>query len=89
MSWRLTVAKRAQKKLARFPPRDQDRIAHALDDMTIDPLRGDVVQLKTEPIRFRRRVGAYRIFFRLDVDGRAVNVTEIDRRTTTTYRHRR
>jgi mRNA-degrading endonuclease RelE of RelBE toxin-antitoxin system len=56
--------------------------------MTIEPVRGDVVQLRTQPVRFRRRVGAYRILFRLDVDSQVVNVTDIDRRTTTTYRRR-
>jgi mRNA-degrading endonuclease RelE of RelBE toxin-antitoxin system len=57
----------------------------ALDAMQVDPLSGDVVRLAGQDA-FRRRVGDYRIIFRIDGKGRAVGIVEIARRTTTTYR---
>jgi mRNA-degrading endonuclease RelE of RelBE toxin-antitoxin system len=57
----------------------------ALDAMRADPLSGDVVKLAGHDA-FRRRVGNYRIIFRIDFKAVAVGVLDIQRRTTTTYR---
>ena len=88
MIWQLKIAKSARKNIARFPRKDQEHIHKALREMAVQPLMGDVVRLKTKPIRFRRRVVSYRIFFRLDPENYLIGVSEIDRRTTTTYRRR-
>ena len=89
MIWRLHLAKRAQKRFSRVPPKDRRQILAALDQMSINPFTGNITPLKTRPLRFRRRVGAYRIFFRLDPDqDLTIIVSAIDRRTTTTYRQR-
>jgi mRNA-degrading endonuclease RelE of RelBE toxin-antitoxin system len=57
----------------------------ALAAMQADPLSGDVVKLAGQDA-FRRRVGNYRIIFRIDFAAHAVGIVDIDRRTTTTYR---
>ncbi len=57
----------------------------ALNAMQADPLSGDVVKL-TGQDAFRRRVGNYRIIFRIDFKSVAVGIIDIQRRTTTTYR---
>jgi mRNA-degrading endonuclease RelE of RelBE toxin-antitoxin system len=56
--------------------------------MTSDPFAGDVQPLKGQPLAFRRRVGNWRIFFDAHRDGRIIEVTDVSRRTTTTYRKR-
>jgi len=56
--------------------------------MRDDPFRGDVVPLRHQPAAFRRRVGAWRIFFDVDRERARIAVTEVVRRTTTTYRKR-
>lgn len=56
-----------------------------LDAMRVDPLSGDVVKLAGHDA-FRRRVGNYRIIFRIDFKAVAVGILDIQRRTTTTYR---
>jgi mRNA-degrading endonuclease RelE of RelBE toxin-antitoxin system len=56
--------------------------------MEIDPFAGDVERLRNQPSAFRRRVGDWRIFFDVEPDKRLVEVTAIERRTTTTYRKR-
>jgi mRNA-degrading endonuclease RelE of RelBE toxin-antitoxin system len=57
----------------------------AIDTMHSNPLSGDVVKLKGQNA-FRRRVGNYRIIFRLDFKAFAIGIVDIERRTTTTYR---
>ena len=53
--------------------------------MRTDPLSGDVIKLAGEDA-FRRRVGSYRIIFRIDFGARMLGILDIARRTTTTYR---
>lgn len=85
MNWRLQIAKSAQKSLANFPTKDQQRILAALELMGTNPFMGDIVRLKGEPKTWRRRVGNYRIFFDVDPIFRIVDIVEITRRTSTTY----
>ena len=54
--------------------------------MAHSPFTGDVQQLKNQPTAFRRRVGDWRIFFDVYLERRVVDVPDIRRRTTTTYR---
>jgi mRNA interferase RelE/StbE len=85
MSWAVAVSNRARRNLKRVPAADQQRIMAALDALRSDPLSGDVVKLAGQDA-FRRRVGNYRIIFRIDFEGLAVGILDIARRTTTTYR---
>src|SRR5229473_663033 len=74
MTWTLTVAHDAERNLRRFPSRDRRRLTSALREMHIDPFSGDVAQLRAQPVGYRRRVGAYRILFDVDVRSRCVSV---------------
>ena len=85
MAWTLIVAMPAQKQAARFPAKDQAKIAAALSAMADDPFDGDVLKLEGEEDRWRRRVGNYRIFFTLDRPALTVAVSAIVRRSSTTY----
>jgi mRNA-degrading endonuclease RelE of RelBE toxin-antitoxin system len=85
MTWNVIVARAAQKQLARFPAKDQDRIAAALQAMGADPFSGDIIKLEGDGERWRRRVGNYRVFYSVQVATRTVVVSVIARRTSTTY----
>jgi mRNA interferase RelE/StbE len=85
MSWTVAVSNRAQRNLKRVPAADQQRIMAALDAMRSDPLSGEVLKLAGQDA-FRRRVGNYRIIFRIDFKAFAIGILDIQRRTTTTYR---
>jgi mRNA interferase RelE/StbE len=85
MSWNLRVAKRAQKELNRIPAKDQSRILAALREMSENPFSGDIAPLKGQLTGWRRRVGNYRIFFDVHPDITLIEVTEIARRSSTTY----
>ena len=56
--------------------------------MATDPFSGDVVPLTHQPASYRRRVGDWRIFFDADRTTHRVDITAIERRTTTTYKKR-
>ena len=85
MTWTVVVAKAAQKRLARFPAKDQDKLAAALIAMEGDPFSGDVIKIEGESDRWRRRVGSYRLFYSVNRVARTVSVNAIVRRTSTTY----
>ena len=55
--------------------------------MARNPFAGDVARLKGSQ-SYRRRVGDWRLFFDVYPERRLVEVTELARRTTTTYRRR-
>jgi len=82
--WLIVLAGPARKSLKRIPPLDQARIRAALDEMETDPFRGDIKFLKGRDA-LRRRVGGWRIFYRLEPTQRTLYITAIERRTSTTY----
>lgn len=86
MQWTLVVAKRARKEFEKAPAKSQRLLGAALEEMRQDPFSGDIVRLAGERASWRRRVGAYRILFDLNLELRPIEVIEIVRRTSTTYR---
>ena len=56
----------------------------ALDVMQADPFSGDIKYLKGHA-RLRRRVGNWRIFFRVERAENTIYISAIERRATTTY----
>jgi mRNA interferase RelE/StbE len=86
--WRLTFSLNAQRSLRRLPPEGRRRLDGAIAEMERDPLSGDVVLLKDYPVGYRRRVGPYRILFDIDRTTHSVQIQDIERRTSTTYRRR-
>ncbi|MBI2035500.1 MAG: type II toxin-antitoxin system RelE/ParE family toxin [Candidatus Liptonbacteria bacterium] len=85
MSFAVHVAKSAKKHLSRFPKNDKGRIVNALDELSKDPYSGDIEKLGGQENSWRRRVGNYRIFYDIRIDLKLIEVTEINRRTSSTY----
>ena len=85
MNWTLNITKSARKELARLPAKDQEHILVALGELEKNPFSGDVVRLRQGPSAWRRRVGSYRLFFDIYPATHVVVVSEIARRTSTTY----
>jgi mRNA-degrading endonuclease RelE of RelBE toxin-antitoxin system len=54
--------------------------------MVADPFQGDLKLLKGQQRVFRRRIGAWRIFFFRVPNVKRIVVSAIERRTSTTYR---
>ncbi|HXB66959.1 MAG TPA: type II toxin-antitoxin system RelE/ParE family toxin [Candidatus Acidoferrales bacterium] len=85
MTWTIVVAKAAQKQLKGIPARDLDKITTGIRAMAANPFHGDIVKLEGGENGYRRRVGSFRVFFRVDRASRIVQISAILRRTSTTY----
>lgn len=88
MSWKVVLTRPAKKALDRLETKDRNLVVRALGAMENDPLSGDIRKLEGQREGFRRRVGNWRLFFDILLEHRTVVVTDIARRTTTTYRKR-
>lgn len=85
MIWRIRVTKTAEKQLRRVPKKDIDRIADAIDEMENNPFQGDIIKLSDEDNVWRRRIGNYRVRYRLFIDRKFIDIYDIRRRTSNTY----
>jgi len=86
MTWTIHIAKQAEKQLAKAPAKSQRLLVAALVEMQQNPFSGDITRLTSQRSTWRRRVGAYRIFFDVYPDRHHIDVPDISRRTSTTYR---
>lgn len=87
MNWRVELSNVVERQLKRFPRDIQRRIEQAIDDLEVDPLRGDVILLKGQRWqgRYRKRIGRYRIIFMLHYKEHMVRVSAILLRNENTY----
>ncbi len=84
-TWNVVASGDAQRRLRRIPLKDAERILAAFRGMEANPYEGDIEKLGGEENRWRRRVGAYRICYRLYPREKTVLVTEVKRRGSHTY----
>ncbi len=85
MNWQVRIAKVVLKALAKIPTKDRVRILNAISEFELNPFTGDISRLQAGSLRWRRRVGSYRIFFNINTTRYLVEVVAVERRTTTTY----
>jgi mRNA-degrading endonuclease RelE of RelBE toxin-antitoxin system len=85
MTWTIHIAKRAEKQIAKAPAKSRRLLLAALVEMQRNPFSGDISRLTSERSAWRRRCGAYRIFFDVYPDRNHIDVLDIARRTSTTY----
>ena len=84
-NWVLEVKSRIYRKLRRFPTPDQKRILRVIEDLPKNPYFGDIEKMEGEENVWRRRVGAYRIFYEILVPEKTIIVFRVERRTSKTY----
>jgi mRNA interferase RelE/StbE len=83
--WTVEVDPEVRKHLRRIPRKDAERILSNIVNLAANPYFGDVAKMKGEDDVWRRRIGAYRIFFEVLAESRVVYVYRVERRTSTTY----
>ena len=88
MSWTSRLSKKAQKQFDHLSLDLQKRLGAAITAMEEHPFGGDVTPLKAKKWRgsFRKRVGRYRIIFRLHQEAKIIDIAIIELRTEKTYR---
>ncbi len=88
MPWTLRVDRAVERKLRRLTPKDRRLILAALDALRADPYRAPLEPLSHQPTGYRLRVGNWRLPTDIYADELLIVVSDVLRRTTTTYRKR-
>lgn len=88
MNWEIKIAKRVLKEIKRIPKKDAKRLSLVLEGLTKNPYQGDIEKIRGEDNIWRRRVGNYRILYQVLPEQKYIEVFQVRRRTTTTYRKR-
>ena len=84
-NWVLEVDPAVHKKLARIPRNYGERITVVIGLLPVNPYFGDIEKLKGEDNAWRRRVGPYRVFYRVIISTKEILVFKVERRTSSTY----
>lgn len=84
-NWHVAVDKQVGRTMSRFPKPDIKRLEEAIISFVQDPYQGDIEKIGGEENRWRRRVGSYRIFYRIYQELRTVLVAKVERRGSHTY----
>jgi len=85
VNWKLRIREKVYKDLKKFPQKDQERIFRVIEQLPLKPYSGDIEKMKGEENIWRRRVGAYRIFYEIISQERVIHVFRVERRTSKTY----
>ena len=85
MNWRLIIDNSTKKQLARIPKYETVRLVAVIHELAVNPYAGDIEKMRGEKDVWRRRVGAYRIFYELYTSKSVVLVFGVKRRTSSTY----
>ncbi len=84
-NWVLEVDPAVHKKLARIPRNYGERVTMVIGLLPVNPYFGDIEKLKGEDNAWRRRVGPYRVFYKVIISMKKILVFKVERRTSSTY----
>jgi len=84
-SWDLQIDPGVFRALKKMPRSDAENILIAVHLLPENPYFGDVQKMKGENNTWRRRIGSYRIFYRVKAAERTILVFHLERRTSKTY----
>ncbi len=84
-SWALQIDPTIYKFLNKIPRKDSERILFVLEKLTQDPFLGDIEKMSGEINIWRKRIGAYRLFYEIHKNRRIIYIFKLERRTSTTY----
>jgi mRNA-degrading endonuclease RelE of RelBE toxin-antitoxin system len=85
-NWDLQIDPSVFKILKKIPRHDAEAILKIARLLPLDPYFGDIRKMLGHANAWRRRVGNYRIFYKIKVEGKIILVFHIERRTSKTYR---
>jgi len=84
-NWDLEVDDSVYKWLKKIPRQDAEVILEVIRLLPENPYFGDIQKMKGEDSAWRRRIGAYRLFYKIKISEKIVLVFHIERRTSKTY----
>ncbi|MAG12704.1 type II toxin-antitoxin system mRNA interferase toxin, RelE/StbE family [bacterium] len=84
-NWRLEVERDVFKTLKKMPRSRRDALLHAIKLLPSNPYFGDIQKMKGLDNTWRRRIGAYRIYYKIKNPEGVILVFHLERRTSKTY----
>lgn len=84
-NWDLQIDPGVFKTLRKIPRHYAKTILGIIRFLSLDPYSGDVQKMKGEDNVWRRRIGAYRIFYKIKIPEKMILIFKLERRTSKTY----
>lgn len=85
--YQIIFSKKAAKSLEKIPTHYQIQIKKKSEILSLDPFKLDIKKLSFNyTATHRLRVGDYRLFLNINTETKTIEIDEIERRTTQTYR---
>ena len=84
-NWNLQIDPNVLKFLKKVPHNYTEAILEVIRLLPINPYFGDIQKMKGEGNTWRRRIGAYRIFYKVKIVEKIILVFRVERRTSKTY----
>lgn len=85
INWELRIKESTWKEVKKFPLSDQSRLIEIIETLPFNPYAGDVQKMKGEKNSWRRRIGAFRIFYEIIINDKVIYVFRVERRKSKTY----
>jgi len=85
INWDLPVDPRVFKTIKKVPQHDAEVILSVIRALPANPYFGDIQKMKGEENIWRRRVGVYRIFYKIKGAEKIILVFHLERRVSKTY----
>ena len=84
-NWDLEVDPSIFRELRKIPRHQAEAILKVIKLLPANPYFGDIRKMKGEENTWRRRVNAYRIFYKIKVQEKIILVFRLEHRTSKTY----
>ena len=84
-SWDLQIEPGVFKALKKIPRQNAEMILGVIKLLPLNPYFGDIQKMKGEENSWRRRIGAFRIFYKIKVSEKIILVFRLERRASKTY----
>lgn len=84
-NWDLEIDPSVFRALKRMPRRDAEVLLAVIRLVPANPFFGDIRKMKGEDNAWRRRVGSYRVLYRVKFTEKVILVFRLERRTSSTY----
>ncbi len=85
--YKIIFSKKTLKSIKKIPTPYQIQIKKISERLSLDPFKLDIQKLSAYyTATHRLRIGDYRLFLKIDFEAKIIEIHEIERRTTQTYR---
>ena len=85
VNWELKIDEIVFKALKKIPTKNREVLLSAIKLLPKNPYYGDLQKMQGEENSWRRRVGSYRIFYKIKINEKVILVYKVERRRSHTY----